>query len=172
MHRFYCPNAILNKEQTSITKSLYQCQELISQIEGEEVSEEQLQEIVTLHTQSMTKLKSLCGFIRYLEQGIAACKAEKNRINSMQKAAENRLARVKQYVTPFVQSQGRVNLETVTLSVRKSVSVELEPNFKNPYFCKVVKELIPDKRALKEALKNQEQIEGASLVTKFNLQIK
>lgn len=162
------------KEQTSITKSLYQCQELINQIEANdgEVSEEQLKTIVELHTQSMTKLNSLCGFIRYLEHGIEACKAEKDRINRMQKVAENRLACVKQYVTPFVKSQGRINLDTVTLSVRKSVSVELVPGFKNPYFCKVVKELIPDKRAIKEGLKNKEKIEGARLVTNFNLQIK
>ena len=160
------------KEQTSIMKSLYQCQELISQIEGEEVSEEQLKEIVTLHTQSIVKLKSLCGFISYLEQGITACKAEKDRVNRMQKAAENRLARVKQYITPFVKSQGRINLDTVTLSVRKSVSVELEPEFNNPYFCKIVKEFVPDKRAIKDALKAEEKIEGAKLVTNFNLQIK
>ena len=162
------------KEHTSITKSLYQCQELMDQIEANdgEVSEEQLKAIVELHTQSMTKLGSLCGFIRYLEHGIEACKAEKDRINRMQKVAENRLDRVKQYVTPFVRSQGRINLDTVTLSVRQSVSVELEPGFKNPYFCKVVKELIPDKRAIKEALKDEEKIEGARLVTNFNLQIK
>ncbi len=162
------------KEQTSITKSLYQCQELMNQIETSdgEISEEQLKTIVELHTQSMGKLKSLCGFIRYLEHGIEACKAEKDRVNQMQKAAENRLARVKQYVTPFVKSQGRINLDTVTLSIRKSVSIELEPGFKNPYFCKVVKELIPDKRAIKEALKSEEKIQGARLVTNFNLQIK
>ena len=162
------------KEQTSITKSLYQCQELMNQIEANdgEVSEEQLKAIVELHTQSMTKLNSLCGFIRYLEHGIETCKAEKDRINRMQKIAENRLACVKQYVTPFVKSQGRINLDTVTLSIRKSVSIELEPGFKNPYFCKVVKELIPDKRAIKEALKNEEKIQGARLVTNFNLQIK
>ena len=162
------------KEQTSITKSLYQCQELMNQIEANdgEVSEEQLKTIVELHTQSMEKLKSLCGFIRYLEHGIEACKAEKERVNQMQKAAENRLARVKQYVTPFVKSQGRINLDTITLSIRKSVSIELEPGFKNPYFCKVVKELIPDKRAIKEALKNEEKIQGARLVTNLNLQIK
>ena len=162
------------KEQTSITKSLYQCQEIMNQIEAndEEVSEEQLKTIVELHTQSMTKLNSLCGFIRYLEHGIEACKAEKDRINRRQKVAENRLARVKQYVTPFVKSQGRINLDTITLSVRKSVSVELEPGFKNPYFCKVVKELIPDKRAIKEALRDDETIKGAKLVTNFNLQIK
>jgi hypothetical protein len=146
----------------------------MNQIEADDgdISEEQLQAIVELHTQSMEKLNSLCGFIRYLEHGIEACKAEKDRINRMQKAAENRLARVKQYVTPFVKSQGRINLDTITLSVRKSVSVELEPDFKNPYFCKVVKELIPDKRAIKEALKNEEKIQGARLITNFNLQIK
>ena len=162
------------KEQTSITKSLYQCQDLMNQIEVDdvEVSEEQLKAIVESHTQSMTKLKSLCGFIRYLEHGIEACKAEKARINQMQKAAENRLGRVKQYVAPFVKRQGKINLDTVTLSVRKSVSVELEAGFKNPYFCKVVKEFVPDKKAIKEALKDEEVIEGARLVTKFNLQMK
>ena len=162
------------KEETSITKSLYQCQDLMNQIEVDdvEVSEEQLKAIVESHTQSMTKLKSLCGFIRYLEHGIEACKAEKERINRMQKVAENRLVRIKQYVAPFVKSQGRINLDTVTLSVRKSISVELEAGFKNPYFCKVVKELVPDKKAIKEALKDEEVIEGARLVTKFNLQMK
>ena len=159
-------------EQTSITRSLYQCQEIINQIEDDEVSEEQLKTIVELHTESMEKLKSLCGFIRYLEHGIQACKAEKDRINQMQKAAENRLARVKQYITPFVKTQGKINMDTITLSVRKSVSVELEAGFNNPYFCKVVKELVPDKRAIKEALKNEEKIEGAMLITNFNLQIK
>ena len=63
-------------------------------------------------------------------------------------------------------------MDTITLSVRKSVSVELEAGFNNPYFCKVVKELVPDKRAIKEALKNEEKVDGAMLVTNFNLQIK
>jgi hypothetical protein len=158
----------------SLTQSLYQCQELMNQIETDdgEISEEQLQAIVQLQTQSMEKLKSLCGFIRYLEHGIDACKAEKERVNRMQKTAENRLTRIKEYLTPFVKEQGRINMDTFTLSVRKSVSVELEPGFQNPYFCKVVKELIPDKMAIREALKNEEKIDGARLVTAFNLQIK
>ncbi len=157
-----------------LTKSLYQCQELMNQIETDEgeVSEEQLEAIVQLHTQSMEKLRSLCGFMKYLQNGIEACKAEKDRINRMQKAAENRLARVKQYLAPYVKEQGPVRLDTLTLSVRKSTLVELEVGFSNPYFCKVVKELVPDKKAIKEALKNDEKIEGARLITNFNLQVR
>jgi hypothetical protein len=158
----------------AISLSLYQCQELMNQIETDdgELSEEQLNAIVQLHTQSIEKLKSMCGYIRYLEHGIEACKAEKERVNRMQKTAENRLDRIKEYLTPFVKDQGRVNMDTITLSVRKSVSVELEPGFQNPYFCKVVKEFIPDKMAIREALKNEERIEGAKLITSYNLQIK
>jgi hypothetical protein len=146
----------------------------MNQIETDdgELSEEQLQTIVQLHTQSIEKLKSMCGYIRYLEHGIEACKAEKERVNRMQKTAENRLDRIKEYLTPFVKDQGRVNMDTITLSVRKSVSVELEPGFQNPYFCKVVKEFIPDKMAIREALKNEEKIDGAKLITSYNLQIK
>lgn len=157
-----------------LTKLLYQCQELMNQIETDEgeVSEEQLEAIVQLHTQSMEKLRSLCGFMKYLQNGIEACKAEKDRINRMQKAAENRLTRVKQYLAPYVKEQGPVRLDTLTLSVRKSTLVELEVGFNNPYFCKVVKELVPDKKAIKEALKNDEKIEGARLITNFNLQVR
>ena len=90
----------------------------------------------------------------------------------MQKAAENRLERIKAFLTPYVQDKGRIQLETVTLSVRKSTSVELKDGFNDPYFCKVVTERVPDKRAIKEALQNNEPIEGACLVTRFNLQIK
>jgi hypothetical protein len=158
----------------AISLSLYQCQELMNQIETDdgELSEEQLQTIVQLHTQSIEKLKSMCGYIKYLEHGIEACKAEKERVNRMRKTAENRLVRIKEYLTPFVKDQGRVNMDTITLSVRKSVSVELEPGFQNPYFCKVVKEFVPDKMAIREALKNEEKIDGAKLIISYNLQIK
>ena len=154
-----------------LAKTLYQCQDLIGTEDGE-VTEEQLQEIVQRHTETMDKLKSLCGFIRYLEHGIAACKQERDRIAQMQKTAEHRLERIKVFLTPFVQEKGRIELETVTLSVRKSVSVELIDGFDDPYFCKVVTERVPDKRAIKEALKNNEPIDGAQLVTHFNLQVK
>lgn len=154
-----------------LAKSLYQCQDLIGTEDGE-VTEEQLQQLVERHTQTMDKLKSLCGFIRYLEHGIAACKQERDRIAQMQNTAEHRLERVKAFLTPFVQDKGRIQLETVTLSVRKSVSVELADGFQDPYFCKVVTERVPDKRAIKEALKNNEPIDGAQLATHFHLQVK
>ena len=146
----------------------------MNQIETDEgeISQEQLQAIVSAHAESIEKLKSLCGFIRYLEHGIAACKTEKDRISQMQKTAENRLERIKEYLTPFIRDKGTIAVDTFSLSVRKSVSVELEPGFDNPYFCKLVKELVPDKRAIKDALSNQEEIAGARLVTNYNLQIK
>ena len=154
-----------------LAQLLYQCPDLIDTEDGE-VTEEQLQEIVQRHTETMDKLKSLCGFIRYLEHGIAACKQERERIAQMQKRAEHRLEQVKAFLTPFVQERGRIELETVTLSVRKSVAVELAEDFDDPYFCKVVTERVPDKRAIKEALQNDNPIAGARLVIHYNLQVK
>lgn len=150
---------------------LYQCPDLIDTEDGD-VTDEQLEQIVQRHTETMDKLKSLCGFIRYLEHGIAACKQERDRIAQMQKRAENRLESIKAFLTPFVQEQGRIELETATLSVRKSVAVELAEGFDDPYFCTVVTERVPDKRAIKEALQQNAAIEGAQLVTRFNLQVK
>ena len=71
-------NNAVNTEEASIVRtnrknmSLYGCDELIAEIETAaqddgELSNEQLQSIVDAHTQSLTKLKSLCGFIKYLE---------------------------------------------------------------------------------------------------------
>ena len=154
-----------------LAKLLYQCPELIETEDGE-LTDEQLEQIVQRHTETMDKLKSLCGFIRYLEHGIAACKQERERVMQMQKRAENRLASIKQFLTPYVQQQGRIELETATLSVRKSVAVELAEGFSDPYFCKVVTERVPDKRAIKEALQQDAAIEGARLITRYNLQVK
>ena len=153
-----------------LAKSLYQS-ELIGTEDGE-VTDEQLEAIVLRHTETLDKLKSLCGFIRYLEHGIDACKQERDRIAAMQRVAENRLQSIKTFLTPYVQEKGRIELGTVTLSVRKSTSVELKDGFDDPYFCRVVTQQVPDKRAIKEALKNNETIDGAQLVTKFNLQVK
>lgn len=157
--------------------SLYDCDEIIAEIETAaekdgEITDEQLRSIVEAHTQSLVKLKSLCGFIKYLEHGIAACKSEKDRINNIQRKAENRLQSAKAYLVPFVKKNGRTTIDTFTLSVRKSQAVELSPDFRNPYFCEVVKKYTPDKKAIKEALRNDEKIEGATLVTNFNLQLK
>ena len=154
-----------------LAKLLYQCPELIETEDGE-LTDEQLEQIVQRHTETMDKLKSLCGFIRYLEHGIAACKQERERVMQMQKQAENRLASIKQFLTPYVQQQGRIELETATLSVRKSVAVELAEGFSDPYFCKVVTERVPDKRAIKEALQQDAAIDGARLITRYNLQVK
>ena len=154
-----------------LAKTLYQCPDLIDTEDGE-VTDEQLQEIVQRHTETMEKVKSLCGFIRYLEHGIVACKQERGRIAQMQKTAEHRLERIKAFLTPFVQERGNVQLDTVTLSVRKSVAVELVEGFDDPFFCKVVTERVPDKRAIKEALQQDELIDGARLVTRYNLQVK
>ena len=154
-----------------LAKLLYQCPELIETEDGE-LTDEQLEQIVQRHTETMDKLKSLCGFIRYLEHGIAACKQERERVMQMQRRAENRLASIKQFLTPYVQQQGRIELETATLSVRKSVAVELAEGFSDPYFCKVVTERVPDKRAIKEALQQDAAIDGARLITRYNLQVK
>lgn len=67
----------------------------------------------------------------------------------------------------------KLESETLKLSFRKSESINItdETKLSDNLFRTIIKKE-PDKNAIKEALKSGAEIDGASLVTNYNLQIK
>ena len=161
--------------------SFFQCQELIREIsriaeenEGE-LPDEALQLLVKAHTQSIEKVKSMCGFLKLMEAKIDICKVRKDEINQAQKKAENRIDRLKGFLAEWVEEQGKsFHAGEYELTTRKSSSVDLEPDFDDPLFCSRETKVIvkPDKLAIKKALEGGEKVEGATLIHKINLSIK
>ena len=158
--------------------TIYKCQQIIDQIElsaienDGEISDEQMKSLVEANTTSIEKLGSLCGFMKYLEHGIDACKKEESRISEMRKKAEKRMGGVKKYLLPYVLDKGKVAIDTFTLSTRKSTSVSVAEDFVAKEYMREVITVSPDKLKIKEALQSGVNVEGACLQTNYSLQFK
>lgn len=152
---------------------LVQCDEIAAANDGE-MPEDAEAAIVAAHTTSMEKLGSLLGYIKYLEGQELICKTEIDRIQARKKATTNRLKSIKQYLLPYVIERGKTTVGTITLSTRKSQKIELEEDFNDPLYCKQEVVVKPDKKKIKEFLKENPDmtIKGAELITKQNLSIK
>ena len=162
------------------TLSIYECSQIINEIEtlayvnGGEIPEVAIQELVEAQTTSIVKLKGLCGFMKHLEHGISLCKQEEERIAKMRKVAANRLESVKGYLLPYLVAKGKpVDVGTFKLSTRKSTRVEISEPFLIREYCRVIPEsLAPDKAKIKEALQRGEQVQGAAIVEGRSVQLK
>ncbi len=160
--------------------TLYECSQLIEDIENlasqneGELTEEQLESLVKAQTTSIEKLSKMVNYIKYLEGFSVLCKTEETRISTKRKSVENRLTSIKKYLTPYIVENGKKIIGTVTLSIRKSTSVTVEPDFKNEDYGEIVKTFKADKKKIKEYLVSNPDmaLHGASLEHKNNLQVK
>jgi hypothetical protein len=170
------------KKPTDITAlSFFECQNLaleISKMADENngvLTEEQVNQLVEIQTQSPAKLKSFCGFLKLMEAKIQICKDRKKEINEVQKNAEDIIDRMENRLAIFVDAQGKsYHAGEYDLKSRRSKSVQLVDGFDNPMFCSVemVRKVTPDKDRIKEALLAGEEVPGATIVEKCNLTIK
>lgn len=101
-------------------------------------------------------------------------KAEKMRLAARQAAAEKKAEGIKKYIAASMDSAGGEKIKTskVAIGWRKSESVQVEENAFLPDEYLTFKAPEPNKTAIKKALKAGEKIDGASLVTANNIQIK
>lgn len=117
-----------------------------------------------------------CGL--YIKNQEAECEAIKNEIKALQgrlKAKEGRILRLRQYVLDCMEMTGQKRLETarVALSQRKSDFIEILDESMIPEDYKEYVETIKVSKAdLKKAMKAGEDIAGAELKERINLQVK
>ena len=146
--------------------------ERVAQENDGEIPEDLLQQLVEMEMQVPEKINGIVKYIKHLEYFADCCKQEKERVNTLQKKAENRISSIKRYMTPFVLEKGGFDSGTFKLGTRKSVSVNLEADFDVDEYMNVKIERVPDKKKIKDDLKAGKEIPGASLFEKQNLQIK
>lgn len=115
-----------------------------------------------------------CGrYIRETESTIVAMRAAAKDIMDRANAEEKKLKRLKEMTISAIEALGRpVNDADIRVTTRKSEAVEVDEAVlsRDWFVCKET--WAPNKVALKHALKNNEPIEGARLVTNLSLQIK
>jgi hypothetical protein len=162
--------------------SLYEINSQIEQVwgtavdpdTGEIINEDALQELEQLGMQREEKLENLALFYKNLSAEAEALKAEKMRLAARQAAAEKKAEGIKKYIAASMDSAGGEKIKTskVAIGWRKSESVQVEENAFLPDEYLTFKAPEPNKTAIKKALKAGEKIDGASLVTANNIQIK
>jgi len=159
--------------------SLYDTMELqkrvdrIAEANEGEIPEELLQMLIQAEMSSLLQIEGICKYIRHLElEVIAVCQAEEDRIAARRKKAENRVASIKKYMTPYIKQYGKTEAGTFKLSTRKSMQVKTIDNFKNPEYCDIITEINPRKADIKKAIDKGEKVVGAWLEENDNLQIK
>lgn len=152
--------------------------ELIKEIEDfvPEIDEEtgeilNCAELDLLEVEKEQKVENICLWIKNLLSDSAAYKAEKESFQKKEQAAKNKAESLKKYLTYALGGEG-FKTDRVTVSYRKSESVNIEDVTRLDDEFIRVPEPVPDKTAIKQAIKAGREVVGAELVERKNIQIK
>ena len=129
-----------------------------------------LEKLKALQISRDEMMDSLCSWMKRENAMAEAIKSEKFALAERQKSHENKAASLKRVIDALCEGRG---LETAKnkISYRKSVSVEIDDiTALTRDFVKLNVE--PDKIAIKLAIKNGKEVEGAHLEERLNIQIK
>lgn len=117
------------------------------------------------------KIENIALFIKNLKSDAEAYKKEKESFYAKEKAAKNKAERLKEYLEAMLMGE-KFKSDRVMISYRKSESLEILPDAEIAEIYLKYKEPEVDKMALKEAIKAGAEIDGVTLVSKSNMQIK
>lgn len=135
---------------------------------GELIDAEMLE---ALSMERDTKVENCCLWIKNLAAEVEALKVEKNAFAERQKRAENKMNSLKQYITTYL-AGAKFETAKVSVSFRKSESLEISEGAVIPAEYLKQKEPDIDKAGLKKAVKAGQAFDGISIVEKQNIQIK
>jgi hypothetical protein len=111
--------------------------------------------------------------IKNFESEVDIIETEIKRLNELKKARINAVDKLKTNISDAMQLFGILEIKAPTfkMNFRKSESVEIYEGLDKEFILEKVS-YQPDKIAIKNAIKEGRTVNGASIVTNFNLQIK
>ena len=142
---------------------------------NEEVDVSALDNLFKAKTETIERgLEALCKIRARKIADIIAIKDESKRLSEKADRETKSLERLEDYIMAMYKRSGqeKVSAGTFTVSKRISNSVWVSPDFNVPEYMRTTTITAPDKNAIKEALKNGVNIDGASITTKENIAIK
>lgn len=147
-----------------------------------ETEEELAKKIDEVSLDLDTKIENIGCYIKNLEADVEALKKEEDNLKARRKSAENKIEGLKRYLNGYLiacfpkdedRAKWKFKTAKVVLGYRKSNSVEvpdIEKLDKN--FIKIKTEVVPDKTAIKDAIKSGKEVIGAFIKQNINLNIK
>ena len=154
---------------------LYEITELQKELEKEEDAEikKDLQELIAVELKN--KSNNIVYVIKNLEGNNAAIDAEIERLQALKKRNSSNIDKVKSNILWFMQQNNidSIKTELAIFSLRKSESTDIENIEQIPQeFITVKQTFVPDKTAIKKAIKEGIEVAGAKIITNYSLQIK
>lgn len=153
---------------------------LMNAIENDELPEEAVADTLeSIVVGIEDKADNIACVLKNLSADIAAIKAEEERLAERRKSKERLHERIKQYLSDTLLLTGIDKVETARnkITFLKSEAVETDKDFLE-WALKYRDDLITygkpsaNKTKIKEAIKNGQEIVGAQIVSKQNIQIK
>ena len=148
---------------------------LANQLSEGEVTPELEQELAINESQLQEKAVNYGYVIKQLGHEVNAVNEEIKRLTDIKKRNEKAIERMENAISNAMQLYGieKVDSSFLKLSFRKSESVEIVNEAQlTPEYLTTKTTTAPNKTAIKEAIKQGIEVEGAVLSTNFNLQIK
>ena len=135
---------------------------------GEILDEQRLDELQIARD---TKIENIALWIKNLKSDKEALKAEKESFAQRQKAAENKIESLTRYLEAALNGE-KFKTPKVAITYRKSEQIVITDGVQLDDQYLRYKAPEPDKTAIKEAIKSGVEIDGVSLETRMNMQIK
>lgn len=138
-----------------------------------EITEEWLAKLDSLQLDVKTKALDTSKVITMFDDDVAMIDKEIKRLTKLKNVAKNNKDRLKNFLGYNLEKMWieKLDLGVFKISFRNSDSVVIDEDVLLPEKYQKVT-ITPDKVALKKAIKNGENIEWVTIVTKKNLQIK
>ena len=144
-------------------------------LETGEIKPEIMQKLSISRNELETKAVDYGYVIKAFDDEIDIIEREIERLEERKAYVKKNKERMKTIVGSAMEEFGisKIKSETLQLSFRKSESVDIfDESLIDEKFKKVKTEISLDKTAIKNAIKNGEDVQGAKIVEKNNLQIK
>jgi len=148
--------------------------ELMYEIEIAEgvLTEEQITALEINEGELQSKSIAYLEYMKGIEGRTIQIDEEIKRLSAMKKVNTNVVSRLKENLLQAVKTFGDFEVGLTKFGTRKSSSISVEDINTLPQIYKTIKVTeSADKKALKEAIKKGEEIEGVSLVDNLNLKI-
>lgn len=130
--------------------------------------------LTDLHQERERKILSLACLLKEIDAEGDAAMVVAKAATARAKAIQNRADRLRQFIENNLDVGEKMKDDRASIGWRKSEAVELEvepEQLPEPYR-KSVTTVSADKTAIKEAIKGGQEVAGAKLVSRMNLQVK
>jgi hypothetical protein len=130
--------------------------------------------LADLQVEREVKLDNYGKYVKNLEAQAKALKEEEDKFKQRRQRIERKAEWFKKAIVSSLMLNGDKKFESVNvvLSTTKSHKVEVDAEMLDKRFMREKVEYTPDKTAIKEAIKNGEEVVGAWMVTNINLTVK